>query len=142
MPFSSHLKKPDIVIHGIEFLSWSQPALYIWRRGQEYLYIGTSRKPMQRIVLHNVIGKTEPVLAADVIEVYFADWGRLIYIEEDLNKRYQPKYSTQRNMLANSTDLSPRLCVGCKKLFTPNRFWQKYCTQTCRNRTIYKPEAG
>lgn len=69
------------------------PCCYAWRRGSEWLYVGSTMQLLTRLRSHNVIGKHEPLLDSDVLSV----WPAAIEIaqshEERLIRECSPKYN-------------------------------------------------
>ncbi len=84
--------KPDMTIP-IIVLS-KRAALYAWRRGSEYLYIGQSLFCISRLRKHHVL-KDELFQPEDVIDVWFCDAGERLKFEAKMILKYKPRYNTK-----------------------------------------------
>lgn len=80
---------------GQEFKTYKTPCVYVWKRGNEWLYVGQSYRGLQRIVdskhhaLHNAeIHDTDEILIMYNLREHYA---RLV--EVDLIRRYKPRYN-------------------------------------------------
>jgi len=113
----------------------ASPGLYVWKRGAEYLYIGTSVNVLCRIATHNVIGKAEPILRGDVIEIYTCPEEESIALEEEvkMTQKHNPKYSSPIHPLGITGTNEERECFVCKKKFMQKRPWQKFCSTKCHS---------
>jgi hypothetical protein len=34
--------------------------------------------------------------------------------------------------------IAPRVCENCQNIFTPSRYWQKFCSRACSTRAFWK----
>lgn len=68
--------------------------VYRWRRGDEWLYVGSTRNVFNRMLTHRVIGKVEPLQDNDVIEfVECTDKLTMLLTEHAFQVEQQPKYN-------------------------------------------------
>jgi excinuclease UvrABC nuclease subunit len=85
---------PDITIP-VSILS-ERAAIYAWRRGSEYLYIGQSLRVLQRLRTHHVLGAAH-YEKTDVIDVWFCDPGERLKLEARMIKQFKPPYNIKGN---------------------------------------------
>jgi len=112
----------DYTFSGSDYIGLKQDALYIWKRGDKFLYIGISQCIGRRIFTHTIIDIVEPVLPEDVIEIYVIESLIMKSMEKIMIKQHRPKYNTIHN------DYEIRKCEKCPVLFKPGKHNQKYCT--------------
>jgi len=129
MAFMESYPKPDKVYNSTDLVPIdASTCVYAWVRGKEFLYVGISDSVLRRIVGHNVIGKAEPVLESDRFYVWsFKTWNEASLLEAKLLADHPTKYSFRRSQ--RGKDLP---CLFCKKPFARSRWWQKYCSNNCR----------
>ena len=129
---------PDLVVK-ISDLHINGEAVYGWRRGKRYLYIGISQNVFRRINTHNIIGKVESVLPDDTIDLWFVPKGMNAYeYERFLIMKFEPTYNVAEiayggHVEYNNRDRTKRdvICPMCKKVFRQKRYWQKWCSNDC-----------
>lgn len=121
---------PCLRLTGAQFSALSKDGAYAWKRGEEFLYIGSSTRPLKRIGGHNVIGVAEPVLDTDEILVWPTD--DMLAFEAALAGEVRPKYSA-RLLRGKPTRIA---CLTCRKKFMQKRWWQKYCSDKCRSTSL------
>lgn len=122
-----YMRKPTLKLRGKTFAILKKSVcVYIWRRGKRYLFIGRTENFMHRMGKHNVIGKSDEVKPYDVIELFLCGtYDAAERMEERLRRKYQPIYSP--SPAAMPRDCDPRECLVCHEIFTPKRYWQKFC---------------
>lgn len=69
--------------------------IYIWKRGEEFLYIGKSYKLIHRVVTHTIIDKVEDLKPDDIIEFHYFKRAELDVIEMELIRKHKPKYNVR-----------------------------------------------
>jgi predicted GIY-YIG superfamily endonuclease len=70
------------------------PAVYMWKREDEILYIGHSTKPIMRIGCHDVIDHMEDFQESDEILIWFyEDKETAQRFEEELLEKFVTKYN-------------------------------------------------
>ena len=102
--------------------------VYVWRRGEEWLYVGASVAPLRRLASHNLIGRVEPLQDDDRIEFYPSE--TFLVLEAQLIAQHQPKYNQKPIPL--NTPVSSKACISCGKTFQQTRAWQRWCSLQCR----------
>lgn len=141
MRYHSDMKnmQPDISFTGSLFLGLREgDCIYIWRRGEVYLYIGASGKLLHRLCYHDKINKCEALLPNDTIEIHLCPKDKNLYIlEAELHELYKPKYSKPNRgyFEPESKECKDIECILCKKTFRQIRYWQKVCSKSCRKKT-------
>lgn len=115
---------------GKAFLFSTMPCVYGWRRGEQYLYIGSTACGGRRLYTHNIINRAERVEETDHIDLWFPPTEELVALEYGLIGQFSPKYNRSRFRLQD-TDCE-RKCLGCQKSFQASRSWQKFCSKQCR----------
>ena len=114
---------------GEEFSAIHGDGVYTWSRGEEYLYIGCSGNMMLRVGGHNIIDRTEDVMPEDSIVFHpCPDYDTAAILEDQLIQEHQPKYNRRMSRYS----LEDRSCPMCQTIFTPVRWWQKFCSASCR----------
>jgi predicted GIY-YIG superfamily endonuclease len=123
------IPEPKHKICGAEFNSLTGHAVYGWKRGNDFLYIGSTGNFLDRVGSHNIIGKVEPVQNQDQIIVWpgSEDFMEVMAFEAELNRKFRPKYSTP--LLRGEIRELP--CITCGNTFKQTRWWQKYCSRAC-----------
>jgi predicted GIY-YIG superfamily endonuclease len=118
-----------------DFRQMTAPGLYIWKRGDAYLYIGVSVRILARVANHNVIDRAESVLDGDIIEIYsFPEDANFMYEEEArLTRLYKPKYSKPIYEFGGDKTKRELVCMICKRKFMQTRPWQKFCSIACQS---------
>jgi predicted GIY-YIG superfamily endonuclease len=111
----------DYNISGNQFRAMKETGIYVWKRGNDYLYIGISNCMGRRITTHTIIDVIEPVLEDDIIQLVIIDKEQLEQIEQAMIKVHRPKYNTIHN------DFNIRQCEKCPVLYKPTKHNQKYC---------------
>jgi hypothetical protein len=120
-----------------------------WRKGV-YLYIGVTTIGNRRFVLHNILGKVEPFQENDEIhfwdihveqgiteqndkKIYESKARLLAYqLESELIKEHNPIYNINKKLVDEQEQSKPKPCEHCQQVFTPSRFWQKFCSTDCQ----------
>jgi hypothetical protein len=131
-----------IVISSWMYAVMQGPGVYLWRRGDEVLYVGQTSNFMGRLYSHNRIGRVEKMLPSDVVELIptenSQDCGDL---EQQLIRRHLPKYNISTQMLVrHKREIK---CEMCGATFLQNRWWQKYCSIQCGNgRPLFPPSVS
>lgn len=83
-----------INVSGDEFNLYNTPCVYAWKRGDEWLYVGTSNRGICRLYSHTTIGKIEPVQTNDTIVLWFyKNPVQAMMNEAELIIVHQPKYN-------------------------------------------------
>ena len=88
-------RQPDLILHGAEL---NKPAIYAWKRGEEWLYIGiTEVGIIRRLQGHHVVGNIHQFKDEDRIVVWHVNLTRndLIALERKLILKHKPKYNKQ-----------------------------------------------
>lgn len=70
-----------------------QPIIYGWWRNHTYLYIGLSRRGLQRLRSHDVLGVIESYLPNDELHFWKTSVDQLAAYERYLIEFFQPKYN-------------------------------------------------
>jgi len=86
------MMKPDVTIPII--LLTKRAAVYAWRRGSEYLYIGQSLSCINRLRKHHAL-KEKLFQPEDVIDVWFCDPGERLKFEAKMLLKYKPRYNVK-----------------------------------------------
>lgn len=118
------------------------PCVYMWRRGDEVLYIGATCNVFKRVKYHDKIGRCEPIQPEDYIEVVFyleGKWMGVYELENQLHEKHKPKYSMPNNGKYQNEPAQERKCrvvecMWCKQMFMQKRYWQKVCTAECKTK--------
>ena len=129
---------PDLILRIADIKQWVK-AVYGWRRGKKYLYIGVSDDVRKRVLTHNIIGRVEKVLENDTIDIWYPKDGESICdLEESLINRFKPKYNVAdvvygRNVSWKKRDTTKKIiiCAMCGKEFMQKRYWQRWCSKRC-----------
>lgn len=121
--------QPDRIIPGTDYREAKRELVYAWKRGNEYLYIGSTSSGYGRFLNHNVLDIFDTVLDSDEIHVWYPD--DIILFEQILIKKFQPKF----NLIPQKEKGERTICINphCKKEFIVTRRWQKYCSRKCSN---------
>lgn len=105
-------RDPDMSIIAFNVFPYVGYCVYAWRRGAEYLYIGSSSRGIGRLLsAHHVIDKAEKVRDSDVFEFWWFDigqpdehnvWPRApidqwLTFESSMIQRHKPKYNVTDN---------------------------------------------
>lgn len=110
----------------------SKPVVYTWKRGSTLLYVGLTTNFLSRLSRHNIIGRAEPLLKSDSIQIFLCrDYSQGERMARRLQRKHCPKYSTPHDSLDKTKN--PRECLACGETFLPKRWWQRYCSKNCRN---------
>ena len=67
---------------------------YAWYREPDYLYVGQTKVGIQRIHVHHIINKVEPVQDNDELHIWFCDVEELNDTEYELIQILKPFYQT------------------------------------------------
>ena len=88
--------KPDAVLRPEFIYQFKQPAVYVWRRGSNILYVGMSIKSvLHRISTHDTVDVVEPLQQDDAVEVHFCDSATdARELEGFLLVKHSPKYNS------------------------------------------------
>ncbi len=136
MNYSEFLLKKHTTITGKKFKDMSRCFIYIWKRDEEFLYIGLSKNGFGRFSHHHVLGEVDDVKNTDTIELYYAPSGesdraiyrRMLNEEERLIKKYHPKYNKGHRIgIRNRVK-----CVVCRRNFYPIISEQNWCSKKCQ----------
>jgi hypothetical protein len=88
------ISRPNTQLSGSLLLDTQGPHVYGWRRDKDYLYVGASVRILGRVTEHNIIGKREPVLATDVIDLWRCESTEEMFaLEWMLIEEYRPVYN-------------------------------------------------
>jgi hypothetical protein len=89
---------------GAEFNTYRTPAVYVWKRGEEWLYVGSTYHGMNRLCdsKHDILSKkivrdTDTVLMMSGLTRYYAR-----SLEARLIREYKPKYNRHKYFAARS----------------------------------------
>ena len=98
--------KPDVIIRPEFIYQFKRPAVYVWRRGTNILYVGmTAKSVLHRLCTHDTVDIVEPFQQDDAIEVHLCDSiTDARELEGFLLVRHYPKYNsvnTQAHGYAN-----------------------------------------
>lgn len=74
-------------------LCMAVPCVYAWRRGTEWLYIGSTSQLLTRMRTHDVIGKHEPIQTGDLISLWPGPQEAIGAHEMSLIRERTPKYN-------------------------------------------------
>jgi predicted GIY-YIG superfamily endonuclease len=86
----------DSILDASFFLKYSGPHVYLWRRGFEYLYIGSSLNVLSRLASHDKVGKIEPLQQNDQIQlIRCQDKRSMLSFEKLLIQRYRPRHNQE-----------------------------------------------
>ena len=112
-----------------------RPIIYGWKRNDQYLYVGKSKKGTERILGNNIFDYR--VIEGDLITIWPATIKNIDFLEIYFIRKYNPKYN-----LTYSENSSPnplfdeegnKLCLNCKKMINGTRNNKKFCDNKCRN---------
>ena len=92
--------KPNFVLTGKVINSELNKSLvYIWKRGDICLYIGTASKGVGRFLKgHHVIGNRYDIEDDDIIECYFCEPRDLANLEKKLINQLLPVFNKRREL--------------------------------------------
>ena len=97
-------RKPDTEIDGLSFNTWCGSCVYAWKRGDRYLYIGSSSRGLSRPLCHSVIGVAERVQDSDIVEAWFFEeeypesgLPQFLLFEAAMINRHRPLYNVTDN---------------------------------------------
>jgi len=81
-------------IAGWELKTYKTPVVYVWKRGDEWLYVGRSYCGMQRImdVGHRALCKVEDT--DQILMMYHLTKRQAQALELNLIRKHKPKYNT------------------------------------------------
>jgi hypothetical protein len=97
-------------------LKYAAPHVYVWRRGDDYLYIGSSIRVLSRLAGHDIVGVKEPLREDDALELYAcSDTKQMHALELRLIRLHKPKYNiagkvwgyNTRHRMSKKRDLRP-----------------------------------
>ena len=96
MSASISIPLPVRIIKASEIIKGIGAEVYSWRRGNKWLYVGSSQMALKRIVSHHVIGKVEAIQSQDVFEVWScADREEALLLEGQLINQFLPEHNTE-----------------------------------------------
>lgn len=108
-----------------------RPIVYGWRRENQYLYIGKSRKGTSRIVDGKVL--RFHVEEGDVVDIWKATLKNVDHLEIKFIRKFNPKYNIFHSANPCTYDSEGiQICAHCNNKITPPRSNQRFCTSTCR----------
>jgi len=84
-------KAPDVSFPGTDVIALRQPMVYIWRRGDELLYVGLGTKGVQRPLAsdHHVLLDIEP---SDRLDIFFCETDiQAVDLEKKWIRQLKPK---------------------------------------------------
>ena len=120
-----------IHLTGKQLLDMMSEGVYYWKRGDRYLYIGSSTNMLWRVSRHNLIDRVEPILDKD--DLLFLPTTNSIAEEEIEIANHRPLYNPERPKLgAKKTE---RVCPACQTRFMQKRPHQIWCSLQCRQGT-------
>ena len=107
-----------------------QPAVYAWRRGEEWLYVGATKEWCRRFYsAASVIGSREPIRPEDTLDVWCVDSKVEAHqLEMQLIEAHKPKHNVnltgERRMLLQFSDNPPDkfTCLRCRHEWEPKHF--------------------
>lgn len=134
-PLETPTHKPNATYPYSQIARMRLPCVYAWRRGGEWLYVGTSSRGVARFLgAHHVIGVRDPLRPGDEIAIWVSHTARdRAKLEAELIAEHQPKYN--HGGLRRRRLLRPRRCKNpdCLAPFRPVRIDQLYHSDACRN---------
>lgn len=116
---------------GEQMMTVMQPGVYFWKRGEQWLYIGSSANILWRVSRHNVIGRVEPMEDQDVIGMIQTD--DYITLEASMIATHRPKYNIVIKAFGRQKER--RVCPACRIEFMQNRPHQIWCSKRCAQGT-------
>lgn len=82
------------LLTGKFLLDHNRPFVYVWRRGGNVLYIGSSTLILNRLGRHNVIGRLEALRPEDIIELHECETvAQMKRLETEFIRDRNPKYN-------------------------------------------------
>lgn len=105
-------RPPDVSIVAQSVLPYLDYCVYAWKRGDEYLYIGSGGRGICRLLGgHHVIDKAEDVQDSDVFEFWWFDMGKpdeegfwpnepltkWLEFESAMIRKHRPRYNVTDN---------------------------------------------
>jgi len=108
-----------------------RPIVYGWRRGDQYLYIGKSKRGTSRIVDGNVL--RFHVEEGDVVDIWKATLQNVDHLEIKFIRKFNPKYNIFHSANPSTYDTNgTQICTLCQTKIIPPRSNQRFCSSTCR----------
>lgn len=101
------LENAIITFSGRQFSQLFSSILYIWKRGDEILYIGVSVKGIARFTHHHIIGVVDKLHEDDTIEVRYLSPNDAINLERELVRDLKPKFNSRMGRSINYKEPSP-----------------------------------
>jgi hypothetical protein len=88
----------DLAISGSVYNKYNSNCVYAWKRGDEWLYVGTSSKGLSRLFGHTTIDIVEKVQDNDEIIVWLHEDSFQAQLDEvELILKYTPKHNKQKD---------------------------------------------
>lgn len=130
-------------VTGTEYLLYNKPCVYVWKdKDGVVLYVGMSTKGLYRpIGPHEVINVIRQIEETDTITFeWFKSSVDAASREKELIALLYPKFNKQkmyavellRKKAKAGKDSDVVECENCGTQYTPNRKWQRFCTDKCR----------
>ncbi len=81
-----------------KYLTPEKPTVYVWKTNKgEYLYIGSSMNPIERILNHDVIDKLRKVKRSDsIIFISFDTREQMLKMETSFIRNLKPKFNKRQ----------------------------------------------
>lgn len=132
--------KHKVILSGLIYKYLRGPIIYIWKRNEQYLYIGKSSEGIYRTFdrRHHAIGATQPndddqfeFIICDSKEEAIDLERRLIYSFKPVyneilfDKSYEEKSLTKIQL--------NKMCKQCGKDFLTSKSNRRFCTKACFN---------
>lgn len=98
-----------------EYIKYSSPIVYGWRRGDLYLYIGASINGTYRPFKgHHIINTREKLLPGDIIDIWCIP-SEIYELEARLIKKFKPKYNVDNKVELTIDNLDFSILKNKKK---------------------------
>lgn len=112
----------------------TRPIVYGWKRNDQYLYIGQSKRGTARLLKHSVIDGR--IMKGDLIVIWLTESTLLDRVEIYFIKKYNPIHNIRYNTEdppALFNESNEKICLNCKALIG-GKSNKKYCNGKCRNK--------
>jgi len=82
-------------LSGTEFKAYKGPMVYVWKRGDEWLYVGMSTRGIYRImnIRHGALGENIVYDDDEILMMYNLTINQARRLEFKLIREYKPKYN-------------------------------------------------
>ena len=115
----------------------NRPIVYGWKRNDQYLYIGQSKKGTKRLLNHEIIDGR--IMQGDLITIWLINSVEKIdKVEIYFIMKYNPIHNLRHNNQNNEpvalfNESNERICLNCKALIG-DKSNKKFCNNKCRNK--------